>query len=77
MQARPIDHFGPVLEKQTWQTVLESCRSHGIEFVMQPHITNESTSEESGKFIVMDPAKNIIEFKFYANFEKTVEKRTV
>lgn len=72
MISRPIDHFGPILDKQTWLTTLERCKSNNIEFVMQSTIKNEGSDDESGKFIVLDPARNIIEFKFYNHFEKTV-----
>lgn len=73
MKAQPIDHFGPILEKQTWLDILERCKSNNIEFVMQPTIKDEGCDDESGKFIVLDPARNVIEFKFYNNFNKTLE----
>ena len=73
MIAKPIDHFGPILEKKTWLVALGRCMSKNVEFIMQPIVKYEGTNEESGKFIILDPAKNIIEFKFYNNFETTVE----
>ena len=75
LKAKPIDHFGPILEKELWQSAFERCKNGGVEFVMEPTLKNEGTNEESGKFIVLDPAKNIIEFKFYIDFEKTIEKK--
>lgn len=72
MKAKAIDHFGPILEKETWLAALEQCKAQGVEFIMQPTLKNEGANEESGKFIVLDPAKNIVEFKFYNSFEKTV-----
>jgi extradiol dioxygenase family protein len=75
MKAKAIDHFGPILEKETWLAAFKRCESSRVVFVMQPTLKNEGTNEESGKFIVLDPAKNIIEFKFYSSFEKTVENK--
>ncbi|MFT7559492.1 MAG: extradiol dioxygenase family protein [Flavobacteriales bacterium] len=72
MKAKAIDHFGPILEKETWLSTSERCKSKGVEFVMQPTLKNEGTNEESGKFIILDPAKNIVEFRFYNSFEKTM-----
>lgn len=77
LQAKSIDHFGPVLEKEIWQAVLKSCKSHNIEFVMESVVMKEGTSEESGKFLVSDPAGNILEFKFYNSFEKAVENKSL
>jgi extradiol dioxygenase family protein len=75
MRAKAIDHFGPILDKEAWDSSLERCKSKGVEFLMQPTLKNEGASEESGKFIVLDPAKNIIEFKFYKSFNKTVANK--
>jgi len=39
-------------------------------------IKKERTDTESGKFIVKDPASNILEFKYYLSFNTTVENNT-
>jgi extradiol dioxygenase family protein len=71
--ARPIDHFGPILEKEIWQNVYARCKSKNVEFILLPTIKNVGEDDESGKFIILDPAKNIIEFKFYNSFNTTVK----
>lgn len=75
MKAKPIDHFGPILEKKTWQSVAERCKSFDVTFVMQPTVRSEGENDESGKFIILDPARNILEFKYYNSFESTVENK--
>jgi extradiol dioxygenase family protein len=74
MVAKAIDHFGPILEKEEWKKVSDRFRSNGIAFEMQPLIKEEGTDTESGKFIVKDPADNILEFKYYKSFSTTVEE---
>ena len=72
MKAKPLDHFGPILEKEAWQKIAARCKSFEINFVMQPTLKNEGEREESGKFMVLDPAGNVVEFKYYKSFETTV-----
>lgn len=75
MIAKPIDHFGPILEKQEWENILELLTSNGIVFEMQPLIRQEGTQLESGKYIVKDPAGNVLEFKYYKSFSATIESK--
>ncbi len=70
--AKPIDHFGPVLEKDEWLKVSASLKANLIAFEMPPLIKGENTRGEVGKFIVQDPAGDLLEFKYYANFTGTV-----
>ena len=72
MPAYKIDHFGPVLDKEEWCHVIDACVSNNVEFVMQPKVKNEGQYNESGKFVISDPAGNLIEFKYYQDFADTV-----
>ncbi|WP_444957063.1 hypothetical protein [Microbulbifer sp. ZKSA002] len=72
MQAYQIDHFGPILSKKEWLSVLEVCKSNDIEFVANSLIKNEGTEDESGKFLIKDASGNTLEFKYYMKFELTV-----
>ena len=67
-----IDHFGLVLDKSTWLDVAEVCKTHSIEFAMAPRMIGEGTESESGKYVVIDPAGNRLEFKYYNDFGGTV-----
>jgi len=72
MPAYTIDHFGPILDKAKWQDVVESLRENDLEFVMKPTLKNIGTTNESGKFLIKDPAGNLLEFKYYLDFGETV-----
>ena len=71
-----INHFGPILNKEKWLDVIERCNAIEVGFnlkiIMPPTIKNEGKEDESGKFIIKDPSNNILEFKYYLNFSKTV-----
>jgi len=71
MVAMPIDHFGAILDKQEWNNISGLFSSHGVKFEMRPSIKEEGTDTESGKFIVKDPADNVLEFKYYVDFNTT------
>lgn len=65
MVAKSIDHFGSTLEKEEWLKALSFIKEHFIAFEMQPLMKGEDTDNESGKFVIKDPAGNLIEFKYY------------
>ncbi len=67
MSAQAIDHFGLILNQPVWQSTLAKCKRLGAQFVMQALIKNNNESNESGKFIIQDPAGNILEFKYYSS----------
>ena len=39
---------------------------------MKPTIRNKGSDKEAGKYLVKDPAGNLLEFKYYSNFSQTV-----
>jgi extradiol dioxygenase family protein len=67
-----INHFGPILNKGEWLAVVHKCEGNDIEVILPATIRNKEKEDESGKFIVKDPSGNILEFKYYADFTKTV-----
>ena len=64
-KAQAIDHFGLIQTQPIWESTLKLCKLKGAKFVMPVCIKNKGESDESGKFIVQDPAANLIEFKYY------------
>jgi len=76
-KAYTIDHFGPVLSKNDWEAAIGQCESNNIDFLMKPTFRNEGKEDESGKFLIKDPAGNTLEFKFYNIFATTVAKENV
>jgi len=65
MQAQPIDHFGVILEKAQWLSIAKKLEMENIAFILSPTEQTNDDNSESGKFIIKDPASNMIEFKFY------------
>ena len=68
----PLDHFGVVLSNEEWLKVSLKISSQYLPFVLSPIIKEQGTDTESGKFIIKDPAYNILEFKYYKSFNNTV-----
>lgn len=67
-----IDHFGVILSRYEWKTVLGLCIVGKIEFRMLPKLSDRGEQSESGKFMIKDPAGNILEFKYYVGSGTTV-----
>lgn len=65
MQAKSIDHFGVILDKSEWLSVAQRLQVDNFSFIVPPNETTNEDHSESGKFIIKDPANNLIEFKFY------------
>ncbi len=60
-----IDHFGPVLDQACWRDLTRRVMAAGIEFEMPPTtLPGPSSCQKRGKFILKDPAGNLLEFKF-------------
>lgn len=67
MPAKTIDHFGPIIDKETWLVIAQKCRSNKISFELPPTTLHANTTIESGKYIIKDPAGNRLEFKYYTD----------
>jgi len=65
MKAHPIDHFGVILEREEWLSISQKAKIENVPFILFPTEKINDDKSESGKFIIKDPAGNLIEFKFY------------
>ena len=61
--ARPLDHFGLVMATPQWDALARRIGDAGIAFEMPPHVVDRTSPHERGKFLVRDPAGNLLEFK--------------
>ena len=75
MVAKSIDHFGPILEKEDWLKVSSLLKTNLVDFEMEPFVKDEGTNTEAGKFMIKDPAGNLLEFKYYSYFDSTVAQK--
>jgi len=57
--------LGVILEKAEWLSIAQKIEVENIPFILSPNEKINDDNSESGKFIIKDPASNLIEFKFY------------
>jgi len=62
-----VRHFGVILSREEWETLAETLKRLGCEFLMEPIVRFEGTPEEDRKMLVADPSGNVIEMKAYRN----------
>ena len=65
--ARPLDHFGLVMTASEWQALAHRIGEADVAFTMAPHVLEPGSSRERGKFVLRDPAGNVLEFKYRAS----------
>lgn len=71
-EAQAIDHFGVVLDKADWLALAQRLDDLGVTYVMRPRVLAIASADENGKLLLNDPAGNLLEFKYYAAFARTV-----
>ena len=65
--AVPVPHFGVVLPMQTWQAFADRLRAANVAFVIEPYIRFEGQVGEHATMFFLDPARNALEFKAFAD----------
>jgi len=63
----PVRHFGTVLPKVEWEAVASRLQYADVNFIIAPTIRHKGKPGEQGTFFVADPARNALEFKWFAN----------
>ena len=59
-------HFGiTFLNEKDWLDVLEQAQKNDIKFFNKPFVRFEGKREEHKTFVLIDPSKNLLEFKYY------------
>jgi hypothetical protein len=64
--ARPLDHFGLVMTLSQWQELARRIEVSGVVFDVPPRVVDAGSPHERGKFLLQDPAGNLLEFKYHA-----------
>ena len=64
---RTLDHFGVILDKKRWQTLLKDLEALDVQFRVGPKQSNVGEPTEQGKFVVTDPDGIGLEFKYCAD----------
>ena len=65
----PVPHFGVVLEMDSWQTLAERLKQHGVKFVIEPYIRFQGEVGEQATLFFLDPSGNALEFKAFKGIE--------
>lgn len=61
----PVWHFGLVLDWERWQTVAETLRRQGVEFLIEPQIRFAGQAGEQATLFVRGPSGHAIELKAF------------
>lgn len=63
----PVRHFGVVLDMESWRSLADKVRTHGIVFMIEPGIRFKGEVGEQATMFFRDPCGNALEFKAFAN----------
>jgi extradiol dioxygenase family protein len=66
----PMPHFGLVLSLPDWRALADRLTAAGIDFVMKPQIRFEGQPGEQWTMFFLDPFKNPIEVKGFADLNQ-------
>ena len=66
----PMPHFGLVLSLPDWRALADRLTAAGIDFVMKPQIRFEGKPGEQWTMFFLDPFKNPIEVKGFADLNQ-------
>lgn len=59
----PVQHFGAILDMDTWNALAERLRADGQEFIIEPYIRFKGEVGEQATMFLLDPSGNALEFK--------------
>ena len=65
----PVPHFGVVLEMDSWHTLAERLKQHGVKFVIEPYIRFKGEPGEQATLFFLDPSGNALEFKAFKDID--------
>ncbi|MEM1217194.1 MAG: VOC family protein [Bacteroidota bacterium] len=70
----PVQHFGAILDMDTWRTLAERLRAAGREFIIEPYIRFDGEVGEQATMFLLDPSGNALEFKAFKSREMIFAK---
>ena len=63
----PVPHFGAVLAMEQWESLAETLRASGAEFVIEPTVRFRGQPGEQATMFFLDPSGNALEIKAMAD----------
>lgn len=70
----PSFHFGPILEWDDLQSLIERLKAHNVEFVIEPRTRFEGRKGEQMTLFIKDPSGNHLEFKSFRDMSMLFAK---
>jgi len=70
----PVPHFGVVLTIADWEKLAARLKEAKVQFVIEPHIRFKGEAGEQATMFLLDPARNALEFKAFADFSEIFAK---
>jgi len=68
----PVPHFGVVLDLPRWHELAARLTQAGIEFLIEPRVRFRGQPGEQATMFLLDPSGNALEFKGFADVEKSL-----
>ncbi len=62
-----VPHFGIILEKKVWDTMVQNLSELGVKFIIEPRTRFKGKAGEQSTLFIKDPSGNILEFKSFQN----------
>ena len=63
----PARHFGVVMDMSDWNSLADTLRTAGCEFLIEPRVRFQGEVGEQATMFLFDPAGNALEFKSFAD----------
>ena len=70
----PSRHFGLVMDKYSWDRLVEKLAEHSIKFLIKPQTRFKGKEGEQSTFFIQDPFLNALEFKAFKNDSQIFSK---
>lgn len=63
----PVRHWGVILTREQWQSLVSRLKHHEVSFLVEPHIRFPGQPGEQATLFIKDPSGNVLEFKAFEN----------
>ena len=70
----PVPHFGVCLDSESFEKLARNLKSHGVKFIIEPHLRFQGQRGEQKTMFFKDPSNNSLEFKCMSNPAYLFEK---
>jgi uncharacterized protein len=61
----PVQHWGVILEMETWKALAAKLKAHQMQFIIEPYLRFQGQVGEQATMFFLDPSGNALEFKAF------------